>query len=175
MEHPELVEQIRTMLPRHTVGRYDLLPVFSDAALFDRIVRALAAPYRDGVDLVAAPEAIGWILGTALAGRLGAGFLGIRKGGRLPYPPELLTSEYFTDYSGQEKTFEIPAALRLDNRRVLVVDEWIETGAQLQAMCDLLERTGARIVGAACIGLDETPVTARWIRSGWLTCIGTSF
>ncbi len=175
MEHPELVEQIRAMLPRQTVGRYDLLPVFSDAALFDRIVRTLASPYRNGVDLVAAPEAIGWILGTALAGRLGAGFLGIRKGGRLPYPPELLTSEYFMDYTGQEKTFEIPAALRLDNRRVLVVDEWIETGAQLQAMCDLLERTGARIVGAACIGLDETPVTARWLRSGWLHCIGTSF
>ncbi|MBP7402062.1 MAG: adenine phosphoribosyltransferase, partial [Clostridia bacterium] len=143
MEHPELVERIRALLPSRTIGRLDLLPVFADAPLFDRIVRTLAAPHRNGVDLVAAPEAIGWILGTALAGRLGAGFLGIRKGGRLPYPQDLLMAESFTDYTGQEKTFEIPAGLRLDGKRVLVADEWIETGAQLQAMCDLLERTGA--------------------------------
>jgi adenine phosphoribosyltransferase len=158
------------MLPRQTVGRYDLLPVFSDAALFDRIVRRWL--HRIGTGWIwSLHGAIGWI-SEQRSQPAGAGFLASQWRG-LPYPPELLTSDILWIIQDRKKTFEIPRH-SVWTTAACVVDEWIETGAQLQAMCDLLERTGARIVGAACIGLDETR-SPRAGSGALLHCIGTSF
>ena len=67
----------------HSVGRYDLLPIFSDVTLFNEIIDHLCKPYEGKVDCVLALEATGWILGVAMAQKLGVSFVPVRKGGKI--------------------------------------------------------------------------------------------
>jgi len=158
-----LAQQIRAALPADTVGRYDLLPLFQNPKLFGAIVYQLSAKLYGEVDYIAAPEALGWILGASMAARLHVGFIGLRKAGRLPYGDERLSAVEFTDYSHEPKTlvlvknnFPVPS-------RIAVVDEWIQTGAQASAAITLLEGQGADIVGVATIGINRNAVTQPWI------------
>ena len=88
---------------------------------------------------MAGTDALGFIVGTAVALRLGVGFVPLRKGGKLPVRKE--TAE-FRDYSGAEKALELRAEPWPRGTRVLLVDEWIETGAQARAAVELIERAG---------------------------------
>lgn len=138
-------------------GRYDVTPLFADAHAFASLTSdllTLAEPL--GFDLVAGIDALGFILGAALALRAGAGFLPIRKGGKLPVPTDHTT---FVDCTGNEKALEMRKdALRL-GLRVLVVDEWIETGAQASASIQLIEGRGGIIAGIAAIHIDANERT----------------
>ena len=60
----ELCQKISRRIPHHSVGRYDLLPIFSDVTLFNEIIDHLCKPYEGKVDCVLALEATGWILGS---------------------------------------------------------------------------------------------------------------
>lgn len=102
MESTDVINEIRGILPRNSIGKYDLLTIFTHKTVFDKIVKVLSLDFQNKVDYVAAPEAIGWILGTAIAKELGVGFIGVRKGDKLPYAKEEIISTHFTDYSGQE-------------------------------------------------------------------------
>ena len=82
----------------------------------------------------------------------------IRKGGRLPV--KTVTAS-FVDYTNQEKSLEVRADAFLPGTRVLLVDEWIETGAQVQAAIELIERHGAIVVGIASINIDSNDLTRR--------------
>ena len=82
-----LKQRAKAVLPAGTIRVYDLMPVFEDAVLFAEITRALAEPFAGRVDVVVAPEALGWVLGAALARELGVGFVGVRKKGKLPTRP----------------------------------------------------------------------------------------
>jgi len=174
MEKADLVKEIIGILPDHTIGKYDLLTVFSDQKVFAGIVKILARDFRNRVDYVAAPEAIGWILGSALAIELGVGFIGIRKSGRLPYAGDEIVLVCFTDYSGQEKSFEIVKDSVVNGKSVLIVDDWIETGSQMVAMIELLDKLGCQIVGVATIGIDTNEVTQKWLDSGFVSYIGSN-
>lgn len=174
MEKADLAKEITGILPSHTIGKYDLLTVFTNPKVFEGIVKILARDFRNRVDYVAAPEAIGWILGSALAIELGVGFIGIRKSGRLPYARERIVSVCFTDYSGQEKSFEIVKDSVANGKSVLIVDDWIETGSQMVAMIELLGKLGCQIVGLATIGIDTNDVTQKWLDSGFASYIGSN-
>jgi len=139
MESTDVINEIRGILPRNSIGKYDLLTIFTHKTVFDKIVKVLSLDFQNKVDYVAAPEAIGWILGTAIAKELGVGFIGVRKGDKLPYAKEEIISTHFTDYSGQDKSFEISKSSIVRNKRVLIVDDWIETGSQMKALIALLE------------------------------------
>ncbi|HFQ3611468.1 TPA: hypothetical protein ACGVR3_002874 [Enterococcus faecium] len=80
MESTDVINEIRGILPRNSIGKYDLLTIFTHKTVFDKIVKVLSLDFQNKVDYVAAPEAIGWILGTAIAKELGVGFIGVRKG-----------------------------------------------------------------------------------------------
>lgn len=174
MEKADLVKEIISMLPDHTIGKYDLLTVFTNQKVFDGIVKILARDFRNRVDYVAAPEAIGWILGSAIAIELGVGFIGIRKSCKLPYPGDEIVSVSFTDYSSQEKSLEIVKGSVVSGKRVLIVDDWIETGSQMVAMIELLEQLSCQIVGLATIGIDTNGVTQKWLDSGFVSYIGSN-
>ena len=105
VENTDIINEIMDILPRNSIGKYDLLTLFAHKTVFDKIVKVLSLGFQNKVDYVAAPEAIGWILGTAIAIELGVGFLGVRKGNKLPYEREEIISTHFTDYSGQDKSF----------------------------------------------------------------------
>ncbi len=124
----------------------DLPPVLADAAGFDAVVSALSDGYA--VDAVAGIDARGFLLGGAVAQRLGVGVIAVRKTGKLP--PPVLACTYEMEYG--TATLEIPAdALDLDGRRVLIVDDVLATGGTIGATARLLTQAGARVAGVAVV------------------------
>ena len=91
------------------------------------------------------------LFGTAIARELNVGLILVRKGGKLPVDSESTT---FVDYSGDTKTFEIAKEAVHPNEKVLVVDEWSSTGAQLKASISLIEKMGGTISGATCYSMN---------------------
>jgi adenine phosphoribosyltransferase len=144
---------------RHCFGRYDATPLFADPETFAELRADLLARVPNTPTAVAGIDALGFVLGSALATELGVGFVAVRKGGKLPYPPEELLRRAFTDYSGEAKALELhPDALSPDDR-VLLVDEWVETGAQMRAAAALVEAAGATVAGVLAIRVPESEGT----------------
>ena len=125
----------------------DLTPVLADdrgfAAVTDVLARLLA-----GADLIAGVDARGFLLGGAVAHRLGVGVLAIRKSGKLP--PPVHSRSYELEYG--TATLEIPAeGVVLAGWRVAIVDDVLATGGTLAASRDLLAGAGAEVAGAAVV------------------------
>jgi len=125
----------------------DLTPVLADARGLATVTDALAAVAGD-VDLVAGIDARGFLLGAAVAIRLGTGVLAIRKGGKLPPPVHRET--YDLEYGSA--TLEIPAdGMQLTGLRVLLVDDVLATGGTMAAGVTLLEAGGATVTAGAVV------------------------
>jgi adenine phosphoribosyltransferase len=137
----------------HTLGqRNDVTPLFADPQAFSDLVTDLVAPFSPAeIDLVAGIDALGFILGAAIAIRLGKGFVPVRKGDKLPVRVD---KAFFVDYTGQSKSLELRSGCLQPGARVLLVDEWIETGAQVRAAAGLIEHQGGIVVGIAAINID---------------------
>ncbi|KAG7266433.1 hypothetical protein CRUP_030656, partial [Coryphaenoides rupestris] len=124
-------------------------------------VKDLLCPFQnDTVDLVAGIDAMGFILGAAVATTLGKGFLAVRKAGHLCVETQ---SQQYTDYSGREKTMEVRVDMLKPGLRVLLVDQWIETGGTMKAAIKLVEDLGATVVGVAAIAIENTE-GGKWIK-----------
>jgi adenine phosphoribosyltransferase len=133
--------------------RYDVTPLFKHVEAFEELIRDLAQPFLGrSIDLVAGIDALGFILGTGLALYLHKGFIPIRKGGKLPGKMYQIT---FVDYSHQEKSLEMREDAIDPGKNVLLVDEWVETGAQIAAAAQLIEDHGGIIAGIAAINMDN--------------------
>ncbi len=125
----------------------DLTPVLADDAGFALVTEALAKLVA-GADLIAGIDARGFLLGGAVAHRLGVGVLAIRKGGKLP--PPLHSRTYNLEYG--TATLEIPAeGIALAGRRVAIVDDVLATGGTVAAANDLLATAGAEVTAAAVV------------------------
>ncbi len=150
--------------PKPGIQFRDVTTLLGDAQGFKAAIARLAGPYRaEPVDAVAGIEARGFILGGAVADRLGCGFIPIRKKGKLPWKTlsETYTLEYGTD------TVEIHDDAIRAGMRVLLVDDLIATGGTAAAAATLVRRAGGRIVGAAfVIDLPELGGRARLEASG---------
>ncbi|MBB1059572.1 adenine phosphoribosyltransferase [Lysobacter spongiae] len=138
----------------------DLTPLLADPRAFDACIEALAAPWSAaGIDVVCGIEARGFIFGAALARRLEAGFVPLRKPGKLP--PPVVEVEYALEY-GADRLQAAAGALQ-GHRRVLLVDDVLATGGTLAAACRLVERLGAGIAGAAVvIEIESLAGRTRW-------------
>ena len=146
----ELRPYIREMAGK---GRCDLSPLFASAGAFGALVDRLAEPFlRELVSHVAGIDAIGFALAGAVAVRLGAGFVPLRKGHKSAWD---VRSVSFSDYSGTEKSLELVVDVLDGASRVLIVDDWSETGTQLRAAAELCRSAGASVVGAAVLNADE--------------------
>jgi adenine phosphoribosyltransferase len=124
----------------------DITPLLADKQAFATAVKALAEPFTDSaIDYVAAVEARGFIFGSAVAEALGAGFIPIRKKGKLPYKTTSVTYdlEYGTD------TLEVHADAVGDGKRVLMVDDLLATGGTMVAACGLMEKLNTEIAALA--------------------------
>jgi adenine phosphoribosyltransferase len=131
--------------------------MFRQVEAFEELIRDLARPFiRRSIDLVAGIDALGFILGTGLALYLKKGFIPIRKGGKLPTQVRRVT---FVDYSKQEKWLEIREGAISPGQMILLVDEWVETGAQVAAAAQLVEDQGGIIAGIAAINMDDNQNT----------------
>ncbi|HEU5113812.1 MAG TPA: adenine phosphoribosyltransferase [Acidimicrobiia bacterium] len=124
----------------------DITPVLADPAAFATLVEALAEPFRDaGVTKVAGIEARGFTLATPVAGLLEAGFIPVRKPGKLPY--ETVREDYSLEYGTD--SLEIHTDAAQPGEKVLLVDDVIATGGTAAAAIRLLRKIGADVVGFA--------------------------
>lgn len=122
----------------------DITPLLADGAAFSELVDALTKPFlEDGVVKVAGIEARGFTLATPVAERLGAGFIPIRKPGKLPY--ETLSEEYELEYGTD--TLEVHTDAVSPDEKILIVDDVVATGGTAAAAIRLLRRLGADVVG----------------------------
>jgi adenine phosphoribosyltransferase len=125
----------------------DLTPLFADRRGLAAVTDALAEVVS-GADLIAGVDARGFLVGGALATRLGIGVLAIRKGGKLP--PPVRTEHYQLEYGAA--SLEIPAdGIELAGRNVVIVDDVLATGGTVGAAQRLLDGAGARVTTAAVV------------------------
>ncbi len=139
----------------------DVTPLLADAGGFARCIDALAEPWQgSGVQAVCGIEARGFIFGAALAQKLHAGFVPLRKPGKLP--PPVVTIDYQLEY-GSDRLEAQCNALK-PGERVLLVDDVLATGGTLAAAAALVSQLRAELLGASVV--IELPVLqgrGRWL------------
>ncbi len=125
----------------------DLTPLLADGHGLASVTDALAETAR-GADLVAGIDARGFLLGAAVALRLGTGVLAVRKGGKLP--PPVHSETYQLEYGSA--TLEVPAdGIELAGRTIMIIDDVLATGGTVAATNKLLQQCGATVTGAAVV------------------------
>ena len=126
----------------------DITPLLADPQGFKATVELFVERFRDAkVEAVVGIEARGYVLGAPVAYALGAGFVPVRKPGKLP--GEKFSEEYALEYG--TNTLEIHADAVGNGHRVLVVDDLLATGGTIAATLRLLEKLGANVVGTAVL------------------------
>ena len=128
----------------------DITPLLGDGPAFAEVVEAFAAPHRQPgaeVDVVVGIEARGFILAAPVAVALGAGFVPVRKVGKLPW--QTVSAAYELEYGTAQ--IELHEDGVQPGQRVLVVDDVLATGGTAAAACELVERIGGTVTGIAVL------------------------
>ena len=134
--------------PKPGIVFKDITPLLAAPAALTETITRLAEPYAGkGVDLVTGIESRGFIFAAAVAERLNAGFVPIRKPGKLP--ARAVSQSYELEYGTD--TIEMHADAVAPGRKVLMVDDLLATGGTMAAACDLVSSQGAMIVGVAFV------------------------
>ncbi|MBW3666355.1 MAG: adenine phosphoribosyltransferase [Actinobacteria bacterium] len=166
MELSSLIRDVPDF-PEPGVVFKDITPVLGDARAFAELIEALTAPFVDaGVAKVAGIEARGFTLAAPVAVHLDAGFIPLRKRGKLPY--DTVREEYALEYGTDALEVHVDAVT--EGEKVLLVDDVIATGGTAAAAIRLLRRIGAEVVGLSVFielvflggagHLDEVPLHA---------------
>lgn len=132
--------------PKKGIVFKDITPLLKDPGGLRFTVDSISDYYKDkSIDLVVGAEARGFIFGPAVALNLNAGFIPIRKPGKLPYDTKEITYdlEYGTD------TLQIHKDAIDNNQNVLMLDDLLATGGTMLACCKLIESLGGNIIGCA--------------------------
>jgi adenine phosphoribosyltransferase len=143
--------------PKPGVVFKDFTPLMADPAALALSVELLANPFRGkGIDQVVGAESRGFIFGIAVARAISAGFVPIRKPGKLPR--EVIGMEYELEY-GTDR-LEMQADAIKHGERCLLVDDLLATGGTMRASCDLVAKGGGEIAGVAAL-IELTALGAR--------------
>ena len=150
MSAENLIAKIRDVpdFPEPGIVFKDIMPLLGDEATFRETVDLLAGwiePRKP--DVILGAEARGFILGAALAYKLGCGFVAARRPGKLPW--KTVSAVYALEYG--ENALELHADAISHGQRVLVHDDVLATGGTAKAICDLAEQLGGEIVGVAFV------------------------
>ncbi len=148
---------LRLMAPNTKGAKFawlDPTSIYINGAAFHDLLDDLVADL-DGVevDVIGGLDAMGFVLGAALATRLGVGFLPIRKAGKLCVDTD---SSSFTNYSGRTQDMEMRKPAFAPGTRVLLVDQWVETGGTMEGAIALVEQQGGQVAGIVAIAIEET-------------------
>jgi adenine phosphoribosyltransferase len=131
--------------PKKGVVFKDITTLLRDGATFKRVIDIIAARYKDKkIDVVVGVEARGFIMGAALAYKLGAGVIPIRKPGKLPY--DIYRAEYELEYG--KDVLEVHVDAIKPGARVLIADDLLATGGTVQAAIKLVNKLKGKIVEA---------------------------
>lgn len=152
---------LRLMAPNTKGSRFawlDPTSIYINGAAFHDLLDDLHADLEGiEVDVVAGLDAMGFVLGTALAARLGVGFLPIRKAGKLCVDTDKVA---FTNYSGRTQHMEMRLPAFAPGTQVLLVDQWIETGGTMEGAIALVERQQGSVAGLVAVAIESTERTA---------------
>lgn len=146
MERINLEKHIRSIpdWPKPGILFRDITPLLADPEAFAEAVDALCEGFtHQAIDYVAAVEARGFIFGAAVARKLNAGFVPIRKKGKLPFNTQSIT--YDLEYGTDTLEVHIDAVKKAAN--VLMVDDLLATGGTMVSACKLIEKIGGQIIG----------------------------
>ena len=143
-----LVEHIRTIpnFPKPGILFYDITTLIQHAEAFNATIKQLADAAKEWgrIDLVAAPEARGFIFAAPIAMELGAGLIPIRKPGKLPF--KTISKSYELEYG--TNTIQINSDAVLPGNQVLLLDDLLATGGTMEACRQLVTELGGEVVGA---------------------------
>jgi adenine phosphoribosyltransferase len=153
--HDELVERLQ-----YFEGHSDTLGLFADPAFLRRAAAAVADPFRrSGVQKVAGIEARGFVLASCAALELDAGFVAIRKPGSI-HPGPKAELEAPPDWRGLVTTLRLQRHVIGRGERVIIVDDWAETGSKALTARRLVESCGGEYVGTSLL-VDQLPAAVR--------------
>ena len=144
----DLKQHIRHVpdFPKAGILFYDITTLLRDAAGLRTTIDLLSTPYEEkGIDVVVGIESRGFILGAAVAERIGAGFIPIRKPGKLP--AKSIKETYDLEYG--KDALEIHADAVEQGQRVLIVDDVLATGGTAAAAAQLVKKLGGELHGLA--------------------------
>ena len=151
LENPGNLEQyIRDVpdFPKPGIVFKDITPLLANPAALRETISQLAAPFVGaGIELVTGVESRGFIFAAAVADRLGAGFVPIRKPGKLP--ADIVSEDYELEYGVD--CVEIHADAISPGRKVLMVDDLLATGGTMSAACKLVRKLGGDIIAAVFV------------------------
>jgi adenine phosphoribosyltransferase len=134
--------------PKPGVGFKDITPLLGDPGAFSSAVDAIVVSFGRGtIDKVVGIEARGFIIAAPVAYHFGAGFVPLRKAGKLPYTTHSQT--YELEYGNE--TLEVHADAFVPGERVLIVDDVLATGGTARTACELVEQAGATVAGLAFV------------------------
>lgn len=142
----ELKQYIRSIpdFPKQGILFRDITTLLKDKYAFKKAINDLSQAVKgEKIDYVIAVESRGFIFGAPLALKLGAGFIPVRKKGKLP--AETISAEYALEY-GTDSLYMHKDALK-PNSKVLIVDDLLATGGTVAAVCQLTEKVKAKIAG----------------------------
>jgi adenine phosphoribosyltransferase len=146
----DLAAKIRDIpdFPKRGIVFKDIMPLLADPeALHETVERLAEFAEPRKPDVVLGAEARGFILGAALAYRLGCGFVAARKPGKLPW--RTISAKYALEYGFD--ALELHADAIADGARVLIHDDLLATGGTAKAKVDLVEQLGGTVVGLAFV------------------------
>lgn len=141
----------------------DPTSIYINARAFTDLQDDLMADLEDvEFDVVAGLDAMGFVLGAALASRRGVGFLPIRKAGKLCVDTDTVT---FSNYSGRTQDMEMRLPAFAPGTRVLLADQWVETGGTMDGAIRLVERQKGVVAGLVAIAIEENAHTNAYRRA----------
>jgi len=143
----DLVRDVKDY-PKPGIVFKDITPVLSDIDALRTSIKEMAAPFTNlGIDIVVGIESRGFIFGAPIADLLNAGFVPVRKPGKLPWKTESVSYEleYGTD------TLEIHEDAITEGQNVLIVDDLLATGGTAEATCKLVSKLGGNIKGLSVL------------------------
>jgi len=143
------LELVRTVpdFPEEGVLFRDLNPLFASAPAFRAVIDEMAARLPADVDVIAAVEARGFLLGAPLAVALGCTLVPIRKPGKLPVVADRV--DYALEYG--TASLELPGGVLPEGAKVAVVDDVLATGGTAAAVCELVTRAGATVSAVSVV------------------------
>ncbi len=148
------IERLKSLIrdvpdfPKQGIVFKDITPLLADEIAFSTVIDLIVVHFgRGSVDKVVGIEARGFILASPVAYHFGAGFVPVRKAGKLPWETE--SAQYSLEYGTE--TLEIHRDALAPGERVLIVDDVLATGGTAKATASLVEGLGAKVVGIACL------------------------
>jgi adenine phosphoribosyltransferase len=149
-----MIESLKSLIrdipdfPKPGILFRDITPMLANPSGLALAIELLANPFRGkNIDLVVGAESRGFIFGTAVACCLSAGFVLVRKPGKLPH--KRIAMSYELEYGTD--TLEMHADAIIKGQRVLIVDDLLATGGTMKACCDLVTKLGGTVAGIAVL------------------------